>query len=65
MTQKRIRIKIDQLGTATIEAEGYTGNDCQAATAGLEAVLGGTAKTDLKPEYYTEGGEDQQQHQSW
>lgn len=64
---KRIKIKIDPLGNPTVEAEGFAGEDCTSATRGLEQALSGTAGAtrELKPEYYTEGGEDQQVHQSW
>lgn len=64
---KKIKITIDGLGNPKIEAEGFAGEDCTAATSGLEAALSGTNGADrtLKPEYYTEGGEDQQVHQSW
>lgn len=64
---KRIKIKIDPMGNPKIEAEGFLGEDCTAATSGLEAALSGTNATDrtLKPEYYVEGEGDQEVHQSW
>jgi hypothetical protein len=65
MSQHKIKIKIDPMGTSTVEAEGFTGNQCAAATAGIIAALGGGGATDLKPEYYNEGDNTEQQHQSW
>lgn len=66
MTQRKVIIKIDPMGTPTIEAEGFTGGKCAEVTAGLERAFGGglDGRT-LKPEYYTEGDEQQEQHQSW
>ncbi len=51
--QKQIAIKISAVGKPTIEAIGYNGQGCEAATKGLEQALGGgvVADRDFKPEY--------------
>lgn len=59
---KRIQVTIDPIGKATVEAIGFNGQGCVAATAGLEAVLGGgeiVARVD-KPEIYNEAEQGEQ-----
>lgn len=65
MSERKIKITIDPLGNPKIEAVGFAGMDCTAATKGLENALGGAADTSLKPEYYQENSEGEQQHQTW
>lgn len=63
---RKIKIKIDPMGTPTIEAEGFTGTSCSEATAGIERALGGGLDArDLKPEYYSGGDNQQENHISW
>jgi hypothetical protein len=55
MSEGRIKLRINGLGQPTIEAEGFTGTACTAATAGIEKALsGGEGKSVkvLKPEFY-------------
>jgi hypothetical protein len=55
MEGRKIIIKIDPIGTPTVEAVGFNGSDCAAATEGIERALGGAGDRTLKPEYYNEG----------
>jgi hypothetical protein len=56
MSQERIKLKIDHLGRPTIEAIGFTGTSCAAATSGIEKALAGAGEGErsvvLKPEFY-------------
>jgi hypothetical protein len=49
---EQIIVIIGKDGTATIEAVGFTGSSCEAATRPLEAALGVVADRTLKPEYF-------------
>ena len=50
---KSIDIDISPDGTVKIEAIGYKGNACEAATKEIEAILGGQIKSKVrKPEFY-------------
>lgn len=55
--QRRVAIKIDPLGRTTVEAQGFMGVGCEAATAPLEKALSGGNGVDVrefKPERYQE-----------
>jgi hypothetical protein len=47
---KFIEITIDADGEVEIEAHGYTGQTCRAATADIEAKLGGVKRRQQKRE---------------
>ena len=48
---RRILVRVSQSGEITVEAEGFKGNGCEAATKAIEAALGKsrgrTRKADL------------------
>jgi hypothetical protein len=62
----KIKVTVDQLGNPKIEAEGFVGSSCEAATAPIEAALAGKGgiTRDLKHEYY-EAATEQQEQQTW
>lgn len=62
---KRIKITIDPLGNPTVEAEGFNGMGCEAATKGIEDALAGKSGFDrvMKPEAFNE--EHEQQTLGW
>jgi hypothetical protein len=65
--QKKVTIKIDPLGRPTIEAHGFAGVGCEAATAPIEKALAGGNGVDVrefKPERYAEE-QSEQARQSW
>lgn len=64
--QKQISIKISPVGKPVIEAIGFNGQGCEAATKGIEAALSGGNVQDreFKPEY-TNAEETQGQTLSW
>ena len=63
MDGKKIHVKIDAMGTPTIEAEGFNGMGCTDATAPIERALsgGGPMERTYKPEWsQTDQGNDNQ-----
>ena len=51
----QVIVRIDKVGNPTIEAVGFVGTGCKAATAALEAKFaGGKAVLTEKPEMYME-----------
>ena len=49
---KTVEILINTSGQLTINAVGFTGSDCEKATAFLEQTLGKLAAKQRKPECY-------------
>jgi hypothetical protein len=67
---KRIKVTIDPLGKPTVEAIGFNGIGCAAATKGIEEALaanGGGITKEFKPEWNLDAteGEQAQEQQSW
>ena len=52
MTRQTIEVVVDPAGGIKIDALGFTGADCEKATAFLEKALGCVTQTTKKPEYY-------------
>lgn len=50
--KREIEVLVDQDGTVSIEAIGYEGAHCEAATEHIERALGRVHKRRRKPEYY-------------
>lgn len=51
--QKQIILTISPDGSETkVEAVGFVGAECLAATAALEAALGAVADRNIKPEFH-------------
>ncbi len=59
--QKNIELVIQPSGEITVEAVGFTGMDCEKATAFLEETLGKVAKRKHKVAYYCRTPERQHQ----
>lgn len=60
--RRRILVRITAAGAITVEAEGFQGNGCEAATKAIEEALGKTTNRVRKPEYRRQSlrEEDQQ-----
>lgn len=52
MSRREIEVLVDEDGTVSIEALGYEGSSCEAATEYLERALGQVKTRQRKPEYY-------------
>ena len=63
---KKIKVTIDQLGGATVEAIGFNGQGCIEATRKIEAALGSEPAVRIeKPEINNVATEGEQQFQQW
>ena len=51
-TKQKIEILIHPSGMLDIDAVGFSGSDCEQATAFLESALGSISNRQKKPEYY-------------
>jgi len=58
---KAIEVVIQPDGSLKIDAVGFTGSDCDKATAFLEKARGQTTGKSRKPEYFTAARVSQQQ----
>jgi hypothetical protein len=62
MAMKKIKVTIDQLGGSTVEAIGFNGVGCIAATSKIEAALGSEPAVRVeKPEIHNSTGEAEQE----
>ena len=55
MKTKTIQIVVQPSGELQIDAVGFSGADCEKATAFLEETLGLVGQKQRKPEYYRQG----------
>ncbi len=58
---KTVEILIAASGQLTINAAGFSGSDCDKATAFLEQALGQLAAKQRKPEFYQRNQRNRQQ----
>lgn len=58
---KTIEIIINSSGQLTINAAGFSGSDCEKATAFLEQALGRLAAKQRKPEFFQRNQRTNQQ----
>ncbi len=57
---KTVYIRVSPKGEVKIEAEGFAGTSCEAATAPYEKALGTPGDREEKPEYYAANETTQQ-----
>jgi len=50
--QRRIHVRVSPAGEVTVEAEGFHGNGCEAATMAIEAALGSVRERTRKPDWW-------------
>jgi hypothetical protein len=50
--KKRIHVQVSPEGEITVEAHGFYGRGCEAATAAIEAALGSPGKRTRKPVFW-------------
>ena len=49
---KKVIVVVDRFGEVKIDAQGFTGVECEKATLELEKALGLVEKRQRKPEYH-------------
>ena len=62
-TRRRILVRVSPTGDITVEADGFQGNGCEAATKAIEDALGKRREHTRKPDYrkQSQGQQNQQQ----
>lgn len=58
---KRIRVRVSPIGEITVEAEGFHGNGCEAATKAIEEALGKTKARTRKPDFWRQANSQRNQ----
>lgn len=64
---QQIIVTFDENGKPIIEAEGFTGGQCQQITDAIVAALGGADSVQLKPSFYEQNTDqvDNTLSQAW
>ena len=59
---RKIHVRITSAGDITVEAEGFHGKGCEAATKAIEVALGKAGTRTRKPDYWRQSttGKNQQ-----
>ncbi len=62
MSARKIHVRITLAGEITVEAEGFKGKGCEAATKAIEDALGKAGTRSRKPEFWRQenSGKNQQ-----
>jgi len=60
---RRILVKVSPTGEITVEAEGFKGNGCEAATKAIEDALGKPGQRTRKPDFWRQPNRHQNQQQ--
>jgi hypothetical protein len=60
---RRILVSVSPTGEISVEAEGFQGKGCEAATQAIEEALGKRSSRKFKPEHRRSGVSTQQQQQ--
>ena len=50
--RRSIHVRVSHAGEITVEAHGFTGRGCEAATSAIEAALGQPVARSRKPEFW-------------
>ncbi len=60
---RRIHVKVSPTGEITVEAEGFQGKGCEAATKAIEEALGKTRVRTRKPDFWRQTNHQSNQQQ--
>ena len=60
---RRIHVRVSPFGEISVEAEGFHGNGCEAATKAIEDALGKPRERTRKPDFWRQSNRDQNQQQ--
>ena len=52
MSARRIHVRVSPFGEITVEAEGFHGKGCEAATKAIEDALGKPRERTRKPDFW-------------
>lgn len=63
MSARRIHVRISPIGEITVEAEGFKGQGCEAATKAIEEALGKPRSRTRKPDYWRQSNRHSTQQQ--
>ena len=58
---RRILVKVSPAGEITVEAEGFHGKGCEAATKAIEDALGKPRERTRKPDFWRQSSRQQNQ----
>ena len=60
---RRIHVTVSPSGEITVEAHGFHGNGCEAATKAIEEALGKPRERTRKPDFWRQSNRHQSQQQ--
>ena len=60
---RRILVKVSPVGEITVEADGFQGKCCEAATKAIEDALGKPRERTRKPDFWRQSNRSQNQQQ--
>lgn len=60
---RKIHVRVSSIGEITVEAEGFQGKGCEAATKAIEEALGKTKQRTRKPDFWRQSNRHQNQQQ--
>jgi len=60
---RRIHVRVTATGEITVEAEGFQGKGCEAATKAIEEALGKPRARTRKPDYWRQNNQQQNRQQ--
>ena len=60
---RRIHVRVSPLGEITVEADGFLGKGCEAATKAIEEALGKPSARTRKPDFWRQNNQQQNRQQ--
>ena len=60
---RRIHVRVTPTGEITVEADGFQGKGCEAATKAIEDALGKPRERTRKPDFWRQSNRNQNQQQ--
>ena len=63
MSARRIHVRVSPMGEITVEADGFQGDGCEAATKAIEEALGKPGERTRKPDFWRQPARQNNQQQ--